>query len=176
MRAGARFGMALGTLLALAGCEPSQPVETPATVVRPTFAPPPLAPSFVSIVSVARFPAITYRVTAPRTHALFLENCNGARPWGLEHEEAGAWVPAWTAELNGCHSQPLEIAAGTAREFSETVSLRPGETLPPPPYRVAAYGVYFTHDSPDHAANREVPHDFRLSAAFTPAAAQLSSP
>src|SRR5688500_283901 len=127
-------------------------------------------PSFVSLVSDPTAAAIRFRITAPKDRPLFLENCNGAISWGLEHERSGAWVPAWGAEINGCHSAPIEIAAGTMREFHEARAIRPGTSLPPAPYRLAVYGLYFTHEAPDHSGSIEVPHALRLSAPFTPKA------
>lgn len=152
-------------LLALAGCE--QPPD--AAHGRVAVPPRTVAPSIVAVLSVSPLPDVGFRISAPEDRALYLDNCNGAISWGLEHEQAHTWVPAWTAEINGCHSQPIEIAAGTAREFVEVFRPRPGDALPPPPYRLAVYGLYFTHESSDHAANVEVPHALRLSQPFTPA-------
>lgn len=154
---------------ALAACDRPQDVASARTGSVPTTLP----PSFVSLVAPPHQRTIRFRITAPRRRALYLEHCNGAVSWGLEHQSSGDWVPAWGAEINGCHSVPIEIAAGTAREFDEVLALRPGETLPPGPYRIAVYGLYFTHDSPDHSASLEVPHALRMSQPFTPA---LSTP
>lgn len=155
----------LALLLSLVACDRAQEVA-------PTAAPAPperFAPSFVSLASPPDLRTMNFRITAPEDRALFLENCNGALSWGLEHELSGRWVPAWGAEINWCHSAPIEIAAGKRLDLRETVAVRPGESLPPGLFRLAVYGLYFTHDSRDHAGNVEVPHAFRLSAPFTAA-------
>jgi hypothetical protein len=124
----------------------------------------------VRVIGVAAAPA---RGPLPHCRATQPGAVSGELPWrvflGLEHRQSGDWVPAWAAEINGCHSAPIEIAAGTVREFHEVVAVRPGESLPPGPYRLAVYGLYFSHDAPDHPANSEVPHALRLSEPFTPA-------
>lgn len=154
-------------VLALAACD-RPPDVAPITAAAPHRT---LAPSFVSLASPPNQNTIHFRITAPKRRALYLENCNGAISWGLEHERSHAWVPAWGAEINGCHSMPMEIPAGSMREFREVLAVRPGETLPPGPYRLAVYGLYFTHKSPDHSASIEVPDAFRMSRPFTPATA-----
>lgn len=156
----------LTLLFSLAACDRLQDVAPDKASAPPVT----LAPSFVSLASDPDQKTLHFRITAPRAQALYLENCNGAISWGLEHEQSGAWVPAWGAEINGCHSAPIEIAAGTAREFDERFVVRPGEPLPPGPHRLAVYGLYFTHGSPDHAVDVEVPHVFRMSEPFNPAA------
>lgn len=157
------FAACLATLLILCGCDVS---PDPATVPAPVPAAMP-APTFVSLAAQPTGHALSFRVTAPKDRALYLDNCNGAISWGLEHARSGNWEPAWGAEINGCHSAPIEIAAGTGLEFHERVSIRPGDAVPAGPYRVAVYGLYFTHDSPhDHARNAEVPHPWRLSPPF----------
>lgn len=157
-------------VLVLAGCGRTQDPATEAAAVPPqAFPPQALAPSFVTLAS-AEQDTVRFRITAPRNRRLLLENCNGAISWGLVRERSGTWVPAWGSEIDGCHSAPLEIAAGSQRDFRETLSIRPGEPLPPGPYRLAVYGLYFTHDATDHSANIEVPHAFGMSEPFTAAA------
>ena len=107
-----------------------------------------------------------FRLDAPSRHALYLDHCNGAVSWGLEHEVAGTWKPAWIAMVNGCHSAPIRIPAGSFREFSEPVALDPGTHLPAGTYRLALYGVYSRHDADDHAGSTEVPHAERVSEPF----------
>lgn len=151
-------------MLVLAACGRTQDAAQEAATIETRA----LAPSFVTLASAGQ-QAVGFRITAPRNRRLLLENCNGAISWGLVHERSGAWVPAWGSEINGCHSAPIEIAPGARREFHEILAIRPGESLPPGPYRVAVYGLYFTHDATDHSASSEVPHAFRLSEPFTPA-------
>lgn len=146
-------------MFALAACD--RPVETKVVeVAQPT-----MAASFVYLVSHPD-QRIHFRVTAPKSRALYLENCNGAISWGLERKSAAAWVPAWGAEIDGCHSAPIEIPAGTHRDFHEVVALRPSEPLLRGAHRVAVYGLYFNHDSNDHPIDSEVPHALRLSQPF----------
>ncbi len=153
-------------LFSLAACDRSQN-KAP---VKVSDAPETLAPSFVSLVSAPNEDAMHFRITAPKSRSLYLENCNGAISWGLEHQQTNDWVPAWGAALDACHSAPMVIAPGTHRDFREVMVSQPGEPLPPPgPYRLAVYGLYFTHDSSDHFANIEAPHALRLSQPFTPA-------
>lgn len=149
-------------MFALVACD--RPTATaPRDVIAPAATT--VAPSFVYLVSAPDTRTIHFRLTAPKTRALYLENCNGAISWGLEHPQSGEWLPAWSAEINGCHSQPIEIAAGTRRDFHETLAPRPGVRLVRGTYRLAVYGLYFTHAN-DHPAHSEVPHALRQSQSF----------
>lgn len=143
---------------------PSPPESSGAASTDPAAA---ANASFVSLVARPAGNRVRFRIIAPVDRPLFLENCNGAMSWGLEREAKGEWVPAWGAEIDGCHSAPIEIPAGTARDFDGVVTERPHAPRPPGPYRLAVYGLYFTHDDRDHAAGIEVPHDRRRSAPFT---------
>ena len=154
-------------LLALGGCAPAdEPVAPPVDASPPIDAPAPQGPaSFVSLATPPAGNDLVFRIAAPPDRPLFLENCNGAIGWGLEHADGGE-RPAWVVEMNGCHSAPIEIAAGAVREFRETLVIRPHDDLRPGAYRVAVYGLYFVHDARDHAAGVEVPLAQRLSPPF----------
>lgn len=150
-------------LLTVSACDQSQPEVLPKANSPRTASP----QSFVSLASPAHERGLHFRISAPRSKSLYLDNCNGAFLWGLEHQKSGTWKYAWGQEINSCHSEPIKIAAGTALEFREVVSVRRGEILPPGPYRLAVYGLYFSHGSFDHATSIEVPHIFRVSESFT---------
>ena len=144
-------------LFALAACDRSQDVAPIKVAAAPA-----LAPSFVSLASAPHQRTIHFRITAPRSGALYLENCTGEIAWALEDRRSGAVLgPA----IQGCHSAPIEIAAGTVQEFHKTFPA----SLPASSYRLVVGGLYFTHGSFDHSANIEVPHAWRVSQPFTQA-------
>lgn len=135
---------------------PPGPVDTPATSE-------PASDRVVSVVAAQNGGALRIQLRAPSNGSLYLDNCNGAFAWGLEHQVNGVWKPAWMAVINQCHSAPIMIAPGEARIFNGTVSLDPGKTLPADRYRIAIYGLFSRHDQENHRDNPEVPVAMRVS-------------
>lgn len=147
--------------LTLAGCTPSEPPPPQREAVPVADSP---SASLVSVMPPPDARTLRFRVRAPNTHPLYLDHCNGAFSWGLEHEVSGIWKPAWIVATNACHSDPIVIPAGESLEFTEALTLQPGERLPAGTYRLAIYGLYSAHHPADHAASTEVPHNTRVSA------------
>ena len=147
----------------LAACD--QQKRSAAPIEEPTVSPSAPA-SLVSVIPSTDERTLRFRLRAPPGHPLYLENCNGAFSWGLEHQVEGVWKPAWIVATNACHSAPIVVRPGETREFTEAVSLGAGESLPADTYRVAVYGLYSTHHDEDHSASTEVPHELRLSEPF----------
>lgn len=153
----------LPVLTALAACAPETPAPPrdeapPAVQARPA--------SLVSAMPPAGPHTLSFRLSAPSGRPLYLDHCNGAVSWGLEHRVAGVWKPAWIVATDACHSAPIVIPPGRSRLFRETVTLAAGEGLPADTYRIALYGVYLTHDERDHAASTELTHELRVSEPF----------
>ncbi len=139
--------------------------EGPHTAATPVRQKPEPA-SLVSLMPPSDPRTLRFRLSAPPSHPLHLENCNGAFSWGLEHRVAGAWKPAWIVSTNACHSPPIVIAPGESREFREAVSLSMGESLPADTYKVAIYGLYRQHDERHRSDSTMIPHALRVSEPF----------
>jgi hypothetical protein len=149
--------------LAFAACDRQQPSPAPAeanaVVGRRSV-------SFVSAMLPVDGHALRFRIHAPPGHPLYLDHCNGAFSWGLEHRVAGTWKPAWIVATNACHSAPIVIPPGRSRDFTQTVVLNAEETLRADTYRLAVYGLYSDHSSEHHAASTAVPRESRVSEPF----------
>ncbi len=152
-------------LFALAACDQSQDVAPVKVAAAPA-----LEPSFVSLASAPHQHTIHFRIAAPRSRALYLDNCLGQITWALEHQQSGDWVTVWGPEILQCHAPPIEIAAGTVLEFHKAITAPPGKLLPGSSYRLVVDGLYFTHEpthgTSDHSVNIQVPHAFRVSQPF----------
>ena len=160
----ARVTVALAALL-LAACAPA-PAPAPDASPAVESAPGPAAPtSYVQASAPAADGTVHLRVAAPPDRALYLDNCNGAFSWGLEHRVDGAWTPAWIPPINGCASPRLVFDAGRSRTLALRYLPGPGEApLPAGTYRLALYGLHYARDFGDRTA--EVPADRRASAPF----------
>jgi hypothetical protein len=101
------------------------------------------------------------RLSAPAGHPLYLDNCNGAFPWGLEHHPDSAWTSAWIVATDACHSAPIVIAPGENRTFQVEIGV--GERIEKGTYRLIVYGL---HTGPEGTALTEVPHEMRVSEPF----------
>ena len=64
---------------------------------------------------------IVTTITAKDT-TVFLENCNGAFPVGLQRLDGSNWVDAWAAEMNACLSPSIAVAPGESRTTTMTVA------------------------------------------------------
>jgi hypothetical protein len=122
--------------------------------------------SLVSLMPPADPRTLRFRLRAPASHPLHLENCNGAFSWGLEHRVAGAWKPAWIVSTNACHSPPIVIPPGESRGFREAVTLSMGESLPADTYKLAIYGLYREHDERHGSDSTMISHALRVSEPF----------
>jgi hypothetical protein len=146
----------------LGACEPR---SAPAPAGSGTPADPATA-SYVAASMAADGVTLHVRVTAPEARPLYLENCNGAFPWGLERPDEGAWTTAWVAELNGCLSEPIVVPPGEHRDFRLPIRLRPSDSLPAGTYRVALYALHDTYDMEPDASNKPGPLENRVSDPF----------
>ncbi len=148
--------------LALAACD--RPRPAPPRVE----APPAAKPGPASLLTVMDRPdARTFRIRlrAPAEHALQLENCNGAFPWGLENRRGGTWKSAWNVATNACYSTPIVIAPGETRTFD--IGIGVGERIEEDTYRLIVYGLHHTDPSiPRPAADTQIPRELRVSEPF----------
>lgn len=122
--------------------------------------------SLVMLMPPAGPRTLRFRLSAPAGHPLHLENCNGAFSWGLEHQVAGAWRPAWIVSTDACHSPPIVIPPGESRESRAAVTLSAGESLPAGTYKLAVYGLYRQHDERHDSDSTMIPHALRVSEPF----------
>jgi hypothetical protein len=151
----------IAALLVLAACDRPQP--SPAKVE----APPTAESRPASLVSVMERPderTLRIQLRAPAGHPLYLENCNGAFSWGLEHRPGGDWTRAWTVATDACYSPPLVIAPGETRIFE--VGIGVGERIEKDTYRLIVHGLHTSPPSLERAAETEVPGDMRVSEPF----------
>jgi hypothetical protein len=111
---------------------------------------------------------------APRDTPVYVANCNGAISVGLQRKSGNTWVPAWTTEMNGCASGPIEIPAEGERTESITIASRADaadewrrtETrIETGTHRAVWYGVLTTFD-PSTSRGDELPLEQRVSAPF----------
>lgn len=72
-----------------------------------------------------------YRLGIPLTYenaaddTLYVVNCNGHRPYGIERREAGGeWPPFWLSATNGCLSSPILIAPRTTFHDTADIAIR----------------------------------------------------
>ena len=130
---------------------------------KPAPAPPQPEP-FVAARPASEDATVHLRLSAPPAHALYVDNCNGAFPWGLERQDGDRWEGAWNAELDGCLSAPIVVAPGTSREFALAVGGGPGPALNAGTYRAVVHGLYAEYDTADPRANVVLAPDRRTSA------------
>jgi hypothetical protein len=108
--------------------------------------------------------------TAPPDRAVFLTNCNGAVPIGLQRRVGERWVNAWVAEINGCMSAPIAVPPGTQHTTKMTVvsrSFEPrsaGQRIEPGTYRVVWFGALSSFDPGARPHGEELPLEERVSA------------
>ena len=148
----------LALLLVAAACD--QPPRGPAKVEAPLAAAPRPA-SYVAVLNRPDERTLRIRLSAPAGHPLYLDNCNGAVPWGLEHRPDGVWTSAWIVATDACHSAPIVIAPGETRTFQLEIGV--GERIEKGTHRLIVYGL---HTGPEGAAETEVPHGMRVSEPF----------
>jgi hypothetical protein len=148
-------------LLLVAACE--QPRKGPAKAEAPPAAEPRPA-SFVTVLNRPDERTLRISLSAPAGHPLYLDNCNGAFPWGLEHRPDGVWTSAWIVATDACHSAPIVIPAGETRTFQ--VGIGVGERIEKGTYRLIVYGLHTGPSSPARATETEVPHEMRVSEPF----------
>jgi hypothetical protein len=148
-------------LLLVAACD--QPSRDPAKAEAPPTAAPRPA-SFVTVLNRPDERTLRIRLSAPAGHPLYLDNCNGAFPWGLEHRPDGVWTSAWIVATDPCHSAPIVIPPGGTRTYQVEIGV--GERIEKGTYRIIVYGLHTGPSSPHRATETEVPHGMRVSEPF----------
>jgi hypothetical protein len=58
---------------------------------------------------------IVTTLMAPADRPLYLDNCNGTSPIGLQRLVGDQWVNAWVIGMNACYSEPIVLPAGKSR-------------------------------------------------------------
>jgi hypothetical protein len=157
------FTIALPTLALLLAAACDQPKRGPAKAEAPPAAAPRPA-SFVTVLNRPDERTLRISLSAPAGHPLYLDNCNGAFPWGLEHRPDGVWTSAWIVATDACHSAPIVIPPGGTRTFQVEIGV--GERIEKGTYRLIVYGLHTGPSSPSRAAETEVPHGMRVSEPF----------
>jgi hypothetical protein len=143
-------------------------------------APPPPAPSVAAPVRTDRTryvlrpgpygPETTIVTTfrAPADRPAYLVNCNGALSLGLQRLENGQWMNAWIAEINGCMSAPIVVAAGATHTATMTPVSRPESwTITGGTYRAVWHNVVTSFDPRAGTVGEDLPLEQRVSAPFT---------
>ena len=114
--------------------------------------------------------------TAPADRTVYLTNCNGAFPMGLQRRVGkDTWGHAWAAEMNACLSEPIVIPPGG--RHSGTMTVQPGadavvssrrtETkIEGGVYRAVWYGALTSFDFRARPFGEELPLEQRVSAPF----------
>lgn len=157
------FTRALPALALVLATACDQPRRGPAKAEAPPAAEPRSA-SFVTVLNRPDERTLRIRLSAPAGHPLYLDNCNGAFPWGLEHRPDGVWTSAWIVTTDACHSPPIVIPPGETRTFQ--VGIGVGEHIEEGTYRVIIYGLHTGPSTLERAAETEVPRGMRVSEPF----------
>lgn len=145
----------LAILLLLAAC--TKPSEAPAPPPQAAKKAEPAAPI---TTDRARYTlqegpygpetTIVSTYTAPPERAVYLVNCNGASPMGLQRQVGNEWVLMWNIEMNACASAPIVIPPGGRHTGTFTAasgvdalveSRRTDTRLDPGTYRVIWHGL-----------------------------------
>jgi len=119
---------------------------------------------------------IGFVFTNPRQAPVYVVNCGGSAPPGLEKFVDGAWIRAWSAIVPLCLSAPIVIAAG--QEYHGHLQLFAGypanNVYPkfdtpqiPGEYRLVWYGVLTSYDDRVYPFGEPVPLEQRVSDPFT---------
>jgi len=119
---------------------------------------------------------IEFVFTNPRQAAVYVVNCGGIAPPGLEKSVHGAWIRAWSAIVPQCLSPPIVIAAG--QEYHGKLNLLAGyptNNVYPKfdtphiagEYRLVWYGVFSSYDHRAYPFGEELPLEERISDPFT---------
>jgi hypothetical protein len=115
--------------------------------------------------------------TAPPDKPVYLENCNGTSPVGLQRLVGDQWVNAWAVEMSACYSEPIVIPAGKShtrtvivagRDDAAVASRGMERAVEPGTYRAVWHGVLGSFDRDKQPRNSEnLPLEQRVSAPFT---------
>lgn len=160
--------------LALAACTNQSPPAPPPSATGEVVAAPIVTDRNAYIMRNGEL-TITATFTAPADGPVYLTNCNGAQPMGLQRLVGNDWVNSWVAALNGCFSAPIEVPPGG--RHSATLTLRPGagavtyprgqESIESGNYRVVWFGVLRSYDPKKRPSDDdELPLEQRVSGPF----------
>jgi hypothetical protein len=119
---------------------------------------------------------IAFVFTNPRQASVYVVNCGGTAPPGLEKFVDGAWIRAWSAIVPLCLSPPIVIAAG--QDYHGQLRLFAGyPTNNAYPkfdtrqisgeYRLVWYGVLTSYDDRAYPFGEQLPLEQRVSEPFT---------
>ena len=119
---------------------------------------------------------IGFVFTNPRQAPVYVVNCGGNAPPGLEKFVDGQWISAWSAIVPLCLSPPIVIAAGQVYHGHLQLfagypanNVYPKFDTPqiPGEYRLVWYGVLTSYDDRVYPFGEPLPLEQRVSDPFT---------
>lgn len=112
-------------------------------------------------------------LTAPEAQPLYIVNCNGRFPTGLQKLGDGVWTDSWASVENQCLSSPITIGPGESHEYEIVIREGSGSLLgprvshplpSPGTYRVVWHSVLTSYDPDRYPLGELLPLEQRVSA------------